>query len=106
MDMAYCKFTGISTSRILTDNTLIPHPSTGYWYFDYNLDGVVDKSFRYGSRTDQIIAGDWYGDGTDGIAIFQPSTGYWYFDYNLDGGVDKSFRHGGSTDWIAVGKWA
>jgi hypothetical protein len=80
-------------------------PSTGYWYFDYNLDGVVDKSFRYGSSSDQIIAGDWQGTGKDGIAIFRPSTGYWYFDYNLDGVVDKSFRYGGNSDQIIVGKW-
>jgi hypothetical protein len=80
-------------------------PSTGYWYFDYNLDGTVDKSFRYGGSTDQIINGDWDGDGSDGIAIFRPSTGYWYFDYNLDGVVDKSFRYGGSTDRIIKGNW-
>ena len=80
-------------------------PSTGYWYFDYNLDGIVDNSFRYGGSSDQIIHGDWDGDGKDGIAIFRPSTGYWYFDYNLDGIVDKSFRYGGSTDRIIVGKW-
>ncbi len=23
-------------------------PASGDWYFDYNLDGIVDKSFRYG----------------------------------------------------------
>jgi uncharacterized protein YneR len=80
--------------------------STGFWYFDNNLDGIVDKSFRYGGSTDQIIAGDWDGDGLDGIAIFRPSTGYWYFDYNLDGVVDKSFRYGGSTDRIISGKWS
>jgi PKD repeat protein len=80
-------------------------PSTGYWYFDFNLDGIVDNSFRYGGSTDQIIQGDWNGDGKDGIAIFRPSSGYWYFDYNLDGIVDKSFRYGGITDRIIVGKW-
>ena len=62
------------------DGIAIFRPSTGYWYFDYNLDGIVDKSFRYGSSTDQIIKGDWQGTGRDGIAIFRPSTGYWYFD--------------------------
>jgi Tol biopolymer transport system component/subtilisin family serine protease len=87
------------------DGIAIFRPSTGYWYFDYNLDGTVDKSFRYGSSTDQIITGDWQGTGTDGIAIFRPSTGYWYFDYNLDGTVDKSFRFGSSTDRISKGDW-
>ena len=80
-------------------------PSSGYWYFDYNLDGSVDKSFKYGGSTDQIIVGDWDGDGKDGIAIFRPSSGYWYFDYNLDSIINKSFRYGGSTDQIIVGDW-
>ena len=80
-------------------------PASGYWYFDNNLDGIVDKSFRYGGVGDQIIAGNWQGSGTDGIAIFRPSSGYWYFDYNLDGIVDKSFRYGGVGDQIAKGDW-
>ena len=86
------------------NNIGIFRPSTGYWYFDYNLDGIVDNSFRYGGGTDQIIKGNWQGT-KDGIAIFRPSTGYWYFDYNLDGIVDKSFRYGGSTDQIIIGDW-
>ncbi|MDD1701300.1 MAG: PQQ-binding-like beta-propeller repeat protein [Methanoregula sp.] len=87
------------------DGIAIFRNSTGYWYFDHNLDGTVNKSFRFGGSTDQIIKGDWNGDGKDGIAIFRPSTGYWYFDNNLDGVVDKSFRYGGSTDRIIVGNW-
>ncbi len=42
-----------------SDGIAIFRPSTGYWYFDYNLDGIVDKSFRYGGSTDQIIVGKW-----------------------------------------------
>jgi uncharacterized protein YneR len=80
-------------------------PASGYWYFDNNLDGIVNKSIRFGGSTDQIIAGDWQGTGTDGIAIFRPASGYWYFDYNLDGIVDKSFRYGGAGDKIAKGDW-
>jgi PKD repeat protein len=81
-------------------------PSTGYWYFDNNLDSVINFSFRYGGSTDQIIKGDWQGTGRDGIAIFRNTTGYWYFDNNLDGTVDKSFRYGGGTDRIIAGKWS
>jgi len=88
-----------------TTNIGIFRNATGFWYLDYNLDGSIDKSFRYGGSSDQIVKGDWDGDGKDGIAIFRPSTGYWYFDYNLDGVVNKSIRFGGSTDRIIVGKW-
>ena len=87
------------------DGIAIFRNATGFWYFDYDLDGTVDTSFRFGGSTDRIIAGDWDGDGKDGIAIFRPSTGYWYFDYNLDGKIDTSFRYGGSTDRIIAGDW-
>ena len=87
------------------DGIAIFRNATGFWYFDYDLDGTVDTSFRYGGSTDRIIAGDWDGDGKDGIAIFRPSTGYWYFDYNLDGKIDTSFRYGGSSDRIIAGDW-
>ena len=87
------------------DSIGIFHPSSGYWYFDNNLDGEVDASFRYGGNDDRIIRGDWDGDGKDGIAIFRPTTGYWYFDNNLDGRVDTSFRYGGSDDRIIQGDW-
>ncbi|MCJ7770228.1 hypothetical protein MUP37_01485, partial [Candidatus Bathyarchaeota archaeon] len=98
-----------STTRISGNNSVanigVFRPASGYWYFDNNLDGIVDKSFRYGGAGDRIIKGNWQGTGKDGIAIFRPSSGYWYFDNNLDGIVDKSFRFGGSDDQIIVGKW-
>jgi len=96
------------TTKAAKTNSIF-RPSTGFWYFDYYLNGVYNKSFRYGGDpfNDQIIRGDWDGDGKDGIAIFRPSTGYWYFDYNLDGVVDKSFRYGGDpfNDQIIKGDW-
>ena len=58
------------------DGIAIFRPSTGYWYFDYNLDGVLDNSYRYGGIGDQIVNGDWLGMRADGIAIFRPASGY------------------------------
>jgi hypothetical protein len=43
------------------DKNAIFRPSTGYWYFDFNMDGVVNKSFRFGGSTDQIMKGNWTG---------------------------------------------
>jgi hypothetical protein len=103
-DLPYWTDLKLNVTSTITQIAIF-RPSTGYWYFDYNIDGLVDKSFRYGGITDQIIKGDWQGTGKDGIAIFRPSTGFWYFDYNLDGIVDKSFRYGGITDRIISGDW-
>jgi hypothetical protein len=95
----------VITSASNNSGIAIFRPSTGWWYFDYNIDGAVNNSFRYGNSADRIISGNWQGS-NDGIAIFRPSTGYWYFDYNLDGIVNKSFRYGGGADQIIAGKWA
>jgi PKD repeat protein len=70
----------IGVAYTANDGIAIFRPSTGYWYFDNNLDAVINTSFRYGGSTDEIIRGDWQGTGREGIAIFRPSTGYWYFD--------------------------
>ena len=73
------------------DGIAIFRPSTGYCYFDNNLDGKIDTSFRFGKSGDQILAGDWDGDGVDGITIFRPSTGYWYLNYSSTSTVDQTF---------------
>jgi len=88
-----------------TDGIAIFRPASGYWFFDYNLDGIVDKSFRFGGSGDQIIKGDWLGEGTDRIAIFRPSSGYWYFDFSLDGTIDHTTWFGGNADQIIQGDW-
>ncbi|MDD1699744.1 MAG: hypothetical protein LUQ04_03005 [Methanoregula sp.] len=49
----------ITSTASGSNSIAIFRPSTGYWYFDYNLDGVVYKFFRYGGSPDRIIAGKW-----------------------------------------------
>jgi hypothetical protein len=98
--------TVISEPPSVATGIAIFRPASGYWYFDNNLDGITDTSFRFGGIADQNITGDWNGDGSDGIAIFRPANGYWYFDYNLDGIIDNTFRFGGFTDRISTGRWA
>jgi PKD repeat protein len=102
--IGYINVSGITPPTVVSDGIAIFRPASGYWYFDNNLDGIVDKNFRYGGSTDKIIAGNWTTAST-GIAIFRNSTGYWYFDNNLDGIVDKSFRYGGGSDQIIKGDW-
>ncbi len=89
------------------DNTKIAvfRPSTGDWSFDYDLNGVSDRTFHWASSVDTPITGDFNGDGKTDIGVFRPSTGYWYFDYNLDGFSNKSFRWGTSGDQPLVGDW-
>ena len=44
---------------------------------------VIDHVFRYGSKADEPVAGDWNGDGIDAIGIFR--NGQWLLDLDGDG---------------------
>jgi hypothetical protein len=40
--------------------------------------GVADDEFFFGDPGDQVIAGDWDGDGDDTVGVYRPSTGRLY----------------------------
>ena len=98
---------GITESGIAksTKQVAVFRPATGNWYFDYNLDGIVDKSLHYGTKGDVPFAGDWNGDGVDDIAVFRPVTGNWYFDNDADGITDFAFHFGTNGDIPLMGVW-
>jgi PKD repeat protein/FtsP/CotA-like multicopper oxidase with cupredoxin domain len=85
--------------------------SSGYWYLDYNGDGLyttADKSYAFGVGSGGTsVIGDWNGDNRDKIGVY--SNGYWYLDYNGDGlytTADKSYAFGiGSNGTSVVGHW-
>jgi hypothetical protein len=75
----------------------------GFWYLDYDGNGVFnpvsDKAYNFGWQGAGVtpIVGDWSGSGTTKIGIYY--TGFWYLDYDgngvWDGGVaDKQYNLG------------
>ena len=44
------------------------------------------------------FAGDFDGDGKDGVGVFRPDNGYVYLDNSLDGVADETFRYGAAAD--------
>lgn len=66
---------------------------------------VIDHVFRFGTRSDQPIAGDFNGDGVDSIGLF--SQGRWRLDTNGDGrwtaDHDQNFEFGQTGDIAVVG---
>jgi PKD repeat protein len=77
----------------------------GYWYLDYNNDGVIDKEFQFGSTADIPVVGDWDGNGTSDAGVFRPPSGYWYLDTNKNSSVEYTFPFGKSGDIPVVGDW-
>jgi len=81
----------------------------GFWYLDYNGNGVwdgpsVDKAYNFGWAAAGVtpMLGDWTGNGTTKIGIYY--DGFWYLDFIgngiWDGGVvDKAYTFG----WAAAG---
>lgn len=64
---------------------------------------VIDHVFRFGTRGDQPIAGDFNGDGVSTLGIFQ--DGRWVLDVNGDGQLDRTtdgYAQFGQTGDIAI----
>jgi endoglucanase len=87
----------------------------GFWYLDYDGNGVWDggvndKAYNFGWPASGVtpLVGNWGGDGKTKIGIFY--NGYWYLDFMGDGvwdggAIDKAYVWGQSGDTPIVGRW-
>ncbi|MCD8109042.1 MAG: hypothetical protein LUE14_02935 [Clostridiales bacterium] len=75
------------------------------WYITYALrGGTADLSFTYGSAGDEVLVGDWDGDGVDTLAVRRGNT--YYFKDSLSGGAaDTVIYYGKATDEVLAGDW-
>ncbi|MEV7625315.1 hypothetical protein [Actinoplanes sp. NPDC089786] len=88
------------------DSVGVFRPSSGQFFFDYNNDGVANRSFSYGQAGDIPVAGKFGSPGArSGIGVFRPSEGRWYLDTNLDGVTEKWIYFGRPGDRPVVGDW-
>jgi hypothetical protein len=57
------------------------------WFFDYEMNGTIDKQDKFGQIGDIPLVGDFNTDGTMGRAVFRGVTkgNNWFFDYNMNG---------------------
>lgn len=75
------------------------------WYFMYALrDGNADLSFCYGKEADEVLIGDWDGDGTDTICVRRGNA--YYFKNSLSAGAaDTVIYYGKAADEVFAGDW-
>jgi hypothetical protein len=90
----------------------------GFWYLDYNGNGIwdgasTDKQYTFGWVASGLvpIVGDWSGSGTAKIGIYY--NGIWYLDYNGNGtwdgsGTDKAYTFGWAASGVTpiLGDWS
>ena len=86
--------------------------STSKFYISYsNTSETADVTFTYGKTTDEILVGDWDGDGVDTIAV-RRGNAYYFLNTAAedltDGGAyvaDTVLYYGKDTDEVVVGDW-
>jgi len=80
-------------------------PSQRYGFFlNDGWDGEPEHVFQYGRFTDEVLIGDWDGDGTDSITV---RRGDRFFVSNAPRGGDAEsvFSYGRADDVVLVGDW-
>jgi GH25 family lysozyme M1 (1,4-beta-N-acetylmuramidase) len=78
----------------------------GSWFYLSNTltGGGADVAFTYGLASDQVLVGDWDGDGKDTLAVRRGNV--YYFKNSLTGGVaDAVVPYGRADDQVLVGDW-
>ncbi len=107
---------GATTLMVLAIDALGVHrASTGQFFQDANGNGAfeggaIDRTINFGAANDVAIAGDWNGDGIDGIGVFRPNTATFLIDRNENGAwdgpvVDRMIMFGAANDDPLIGDW-
>ena len=66
--------------------------------------GAADVSFTYGKASDQVLVGDWDGDGVDTVMLRRGNE--FHVSNSLEGGAaELVFTYGKASDQVLVGDW-
>ncbi|MCD7922113.1 MAG: hypothetical protein LUG27_06710, partial [Clostridiales bacterium] len=86
-----------------SNDTLIVRRGNTF-FVSYELEsGDADLSFTYGRETDEVLIGDWDGDGIDTICVRRGNR--YYFSNTLGGQADYYIDYGKATDEVIAGDW-
>ncbi|WP_413450997.1 glycoside hydrolase family 3 N-terminal domain-containing protein [Georgenia phoenicis] len=81
-----------------------PDQEHGFFLSNSWRGGVADHAFMYGRFSDEVLIGDWDGDGRDSITVRRGNT---FFVNNAPRGgtADRVFAYGRPGDDVLVGDW-
>ncbi|MCC8081986.1 MAG: N-acetylmuramoyl-L-alanine amidase [Lachnospiraceae bacterium] len=79
-------------------------PGCTYYFKNSISSGSADFIVFYGRSTDEVLVGDWDGDGVDTLCVRRGNA--YYFSNSLSSGdADKVIYYGRDTDEVLVGDW-
>ena len=75
------------------------------YFFKYSLSGgEADALIAYGRPEDEVLVGDWDGDGVDTLCVRRGNI--YYFKNTINGGeADRVIAYGRPEDEVLVGDW-
>ena len=92
------------TGRLAVGESAPPDDGRRFYVSNHLAGGYADAVFSYGHATDEVLVGDWNGDGRDTLAVRRGRT--YHINNNLRGGpADTTFTYGHTTDQVLVGDW-
>ena len=77
-----------------------PRPTATY-HLSNDWRGTTHVTQPYGQRTDEVVIGDWDGDGSDSVAVRRGTT----FHVPGSDGSERVFTYGRPGDVVLVGDW-
>ncbi|MDM8322797.1 hypothetical protein QUW48_04485, partial [Bifidobacterium pullorum] len=67
-------------------------------------EGEANQVVLYGRSDDEVLVGDWDGDGRDTLAVRRGAT-YYIANTIKTGDADKVFTYGRTNDAVLTGDW-
>jgi hypothetical protein len=85
-------------------DSLVTRDGAVYSFYKGTTGGAFTKQLAYGKPDDQVISGDWDGDGKDTLAVRRGIA--YYFKNSIAGGeADSVIAYGKPGDQVLVGDW-
>ena len=97
-----------------TDTPGVFNPQNGDWFLTNGINGInvansfppSDFIFTFGQTGDTPIAGDWDGNGSDGVGFFRDGTSTFFLSNGFQGSIDiKPFVFGSAGSKPLTGDW-
>ncbi|MCC8102402.1 MAG: hypothetical protein LIP11_09170 [Clostridiales bacterium] len=97
-----CEWDTGDTTTTASDTLCLRRGNT--FYINYTLEGGnADLTFTYGRASDEVLIGDWDGDGIDTICVRRGNR--FYFSNTLGGEADFYIDFGRTSDEVVAGDW-